>query len=681
MGQPKKAVAVLQELVPRHRQADTVLAALGAVSYEQGNYLEAGRFYRDALKSKPNSALYQAELARTLLYTNRLNEAIQHGQEAVQLAPQVGQYHSILGLAYEFSGLNLQSEREYREAILRDPQNSLALTRLAEVANRLPGAIRRLAVGSDTQAFIFDPSVSRQILRGGVNTEILPFTGNDGQRGLDLSNRQVAADGRFNALSFFKNEKSNGVRANDDDRVTDASTFLTYAAGKQTNIYATARGVSQRSGLEGADSAPIFDDRLNFRYGQAQVAARRRQSADSDLWFGLFGNTSQSLTTDPGLNSFIDNLTGLPVQRQDFHTNALMPEVRFDRRLRGDSAQTGLLTFGLAYAKTDFSSRRNLQFPILNAPAFQSFDENNRTLLGYAQLSQKVSDKFSLTAQARVQNRKRDQNSLVTLPNQASVTAVTQSNRTLFLPSVVATYQLNKSAVRLSLNRQVTDQTTSTFAPVDTLIASEQGALPFGTPETAQVAQLDVERYIGARSFVKAFVFRATAKDVIIGGSDLTGLGIGLPASAAPILALNRWSANGAGMRLEHRLGSSLFANFGFLLRETSNRTPGSLFNGGRAPYEPNSLATLSLNHIDRTGNKIGVQLRRVGSFFQDTPQQIVRQSFPSKFYVDLRLAKEPSVQNEIFISVRNLFNQQEIRFNDFRTARRRVEVGATRRF
>ena len=681
MGQSKKALTVLQELLPRHRQADAVLASLGAVSYEQGNYSESGRFYRDALKSKPNSALYQAELARTLVYGNRLNEAISYAQNAVSLAPQIGQYHSILGLAYEFSGLNVQSEREYREAILRDPQNSLALTRLAEVANRLPGVARRLAVGSDTQAFIFDPSVAQQILRGGINTEIQPQTGDEGRRGVDLSNRLVASEGRFNALSFFKNEKENGSRANADSVVTDASTFLTYTPSPRLNVYGTARGVSQRSGLQGADSAPVFDDRLKFRYGQAQVAARRRQSADSDLWFGLFGNTSQSLTSDPGLDSFIDNLTGLPVQRQDFDSSALMPEVRFNRRLRGDAGQTGLLTFGLAYAQTDFKSRRNLQFPILNAPAFQRFEQNNKTLLGYAQISQRLNDRLAFSGQLRVQNRRRDQNSLVTLPNQGPLTAATQSNRTLLLPSLLTTYRINKNTLRLSLNRQVTDQTTSTFAPVDTLIASEQGALPFGTPDTAQLAQIDFERYLGARSFAKVFVFHSTANQVTIGESDLTGLGTGLPASAAPIITLNNWRASGAGLRLEHRLSTSLFANFGFLIRQTSNSTPGTLFDGGRAPYEANNLATLSLNHIDKAGNKLGVQLRHVGSFFQDVPLEAVRPTFPSKFYVDLRLAKEPSVHNEIFVSIRNLFNQPEIGFNDFRTGRRRIDFGVARRF
>jgi tetratricopeptide (TPR) repeat protein len=110
-GRPNEAVATLTALLPRHRSGDSVLGALGEVYYEQGRYDLSEQQYREAIKQRPNSGLYNAELARTLLYSNRLNAAIIAGQNAVRLAPEVGQYHALLGLAYDFRGLTSLAER------------------------------------------------------------------------------------------------------------------------------------------------------------------------------------------------------------------------------------------------------------------------------------------------------------------------------------------------------------------------------------------------------------------------------------------------------------------------------------------------------------------------------------------------------------------------------------------
>jgi hypothetical protein len=49
--------------------------------------------------------------------------------------------------------------------------------------------------------------------------------------------------------------------------------------------------------------------------------------------------------------------------------------------------------------------------------------------------------------------------------------------------------------------------------------------------------------------------------------------------------------------------------------------------------------------------------------------------------YVDLTLAKEPSVDREFFLKVTNLFDSRAIQFNDFPTGGRRVQAGVTWRF
>jgi hypothetical protein len=89
----------------------------------------------------------------------------------------------------------------------------------------------------------------------------------------------------------------------------------------------------------------------------------------------------------------------------------------------------------------------------------------------------------------------------------------------------------------------------------------------------------------------------------------------------------------------------------------------------------------MELHHVDRTGNKFGVRMRHVGGFFQDVPNQAARARFPASTYFDLLLAKEPSLSNEIFVNVLNVFNTDRIDFNGYRSGRRRLELGVTRRF
>jgi tetratricopeptide (TPR) repeat protein len=86
---------------------------------------------------------------------NQLNEAIRAGQRAVEMAPNVGQYHAVLGLAYTFSRLDAQAERAYRTALSLDPQNALALVQLGRL-NREGDA----RITQRTQAIAFEQALS-----------------------------------------------------------------------------------------------------------------------------------------------------------------------------------------------------------------------------------------------------------------------------------------------------------------------------------------------------------------------------------------------------------------------------------------------------------------------------------------------------------------------------------------
>ncbi len=120
-GREKDASVLLTQYENRPEN-EQILAARGEYYYNTGQYKKALTDYRRALELSPGSALTWANFARTAIDDNQLSEAINAGQQAVQLAPDIGAYHSILGLAYDFSRMQTQAARSYRTALVLDPK-------------------------------------------------------------------------------------------------------------------------------------------------------------------------------------------------------------------------------------------------------------------------------------------------------------------------------------------------------------------------------------------------------------------------------------------------------------------------------------------------------------------------------------------------------------------------------
>src|SRR5207253_640187 len=105
------------------------------------------------------------------LDANNFSGAITMGEQAVQLAPHVGQYHATLGRAYDFSGFASQAEQEFHRALALDPDNSLAR---ALLSFKHTGADLRIALTNYAQAFLSDPAIPLQLMRGGVDSDLQP---------------------------------------------------------------------------------------------------------------------------------------------------------------------------------------------------------------------------------------------------------------------------------------------------------------------------------------------------------------------------------------------------------------------------------------------------------------------------------------------------------------------------
>ena len=673
MGDQQKAREVVNVVLERNPDSDAALGALGAVLYEQGDYRGAEARLRQAIAKQPNSALYQAELARTLTYSNRLSGAIKAGQAAVRLAPEVGQYHAILGLAYDFGRLEAQSEREYRTALIYDPTNSLAMARLAL---RNGNSDLRPSAASLTQAFIQDPAVAQQLLRGGIRTELTPSAGSQSANTVGLTQRIVADDGRFNSLSLFNREAGAGTRNNDDGQGYSTGQYLTFTPSPRTNIGVVLRATENESGLRGPDSQPSRDDRARFQGGDVGIAARQRLSAGSHLWLGVRGALQKSTVRDPNGDSFGVTNSDLNLARQDVESRGLLPELRYDLQVNRGTARAGTFTFGLARARTKFDLSGDIPLPVFGSQGRLFADETNVTNLAYGQYAGRFGQKFSLIGQLRVQRNERSQNGGSTILSQTQLAAGIVDNGTQVLPSFLATFQADKrTALRFSFNKRALDATASAFAPNETLLISQRGAVPYGVPQTLQLAQVDVERYVGKSGFVRLFAFASSADDVVIGGPDFQGFGSGLPAPTAASLALNGWRGNGLGARYENRVGRNLFFNSGLVSRSVSA-------NGfSRAPYEPRLLGDLSLQYLSDQGNKVGLRLRHTGAYQGGLRVGGGRANFGSTNAIDLLLARESSSRAELFFNVTNLFDARQFAFEDYRTGARRVEFGVTSRF
>jgi hypothetical protein len=304
----------------------------------------------------------------------------------------------------------------------------------------------------------------------------------------------------------------------------------------------------------------------------------------------------------------------------------------------------------------------------------------------YSQLSQQFGTRLSLSAQLRMQRLSRDSSMLIERPGGIGgpFEASQSRSRSYMLPNLLAAYQVSpKTSLRLMLSDRLTDVTSSTLAPSEMLLTTERSALPTGIAERTRLSQIELQRRTSSRSFLKLFAFRTQASNVQMGYSDLLGFGNGLPAAQAPGLTIDRWRGTGAGAVFEQQLGKHFFLSTGATMRSTNAQSLGlqTGYSNQQAPYEPKYLARLGLNYIDRKGNKAGIAVRRVGSFFQDTPLALDRPLFGASTYVDMLLAKESSVGAEFYFSVTNLFNRRQLLFNDFPSGQRRINIGVTRRF
>ena len=413
-GREKQASALLTQYENRPENGQ-ILAARGEYYYNTSQYKKALADYRRALELSPGSALTWANLARTAIDANQLSEAINAGQQAVQLAPDIGAYHSILGLAYDFSRMQTQAARSYRTALVLDPQNSLALVQLGRLQkDGDPRTTERVQALTFAQGFLLDPAISRELLRGGINTETTAQAGNDNRVGA-LAHR-FHADARLHSFTEFFNSRDGGDRLNADVTSSVLSHNTTFQATKRTTILAHYLRNQDDRGVPGSLTIAA-DDRGQLRSHEVAVAARHRFSSRSHLWAGVLANSLHDTRTNPNgdFSQVLPVRSGLwfniPEAQAFGKSHGLMPELRFDYALGNDPNRRNNLSFGYARPRTVTQVRHDIRF--FPEPPFSSFtgslllQQSAPQPIIYAQWDGQVNERFHLTAQLRRERQQR----------------------------------------------------------------------------------------------------------------------------------------------------------------------------------------------------------------------------------------------------------------------------------
>lgn len=102
------------------------LANLGFVYYQQKEYGLAERYYRKALKAKRDYIGALHGLARTYLATDRVDEAIEKLDKAIELAPEGAFVHYDLANAYAQKGDYKKAHTLYLKVAELQPDSDLA---------------------------------------------------------------------------------------------------------------------------------------------------------------------------------------------------------------------------------------------------------------------------------------------------------------------------------------------------------------------------------------------------------------------------------------------------------------------------------------------------------------------------------------------------------------------------
>ena len=105
-GDTKAAINKLQAAAKKSKTDSELWYYLGLAYTRDGQSREGGKAFETALKAQPNFASARAGLAFTLLLRNQLKEALNEGQRALAINPDLADAYYIVGVVRLRTGDN-----------------------------------------------------------------------------------------------------------------------------------------------------------------------------------------------------------------------------------------------------------------------------------------------------------------------------------------------------------------------------------------------------------------------------------------------------------------------------------------------------------------------------------------------------------------------------------------------
>jgi len=132
-GQLPSAQAILQSILQQHPQSAEALHLMGVLAHKTGKPRIAVDLIGKAIEIRPDVAQFHSNRGEMCRLLGRLNEAIRHGEQAIKLSPNQALAHSNLGIAY-FDIRNLDRAAACQHnALLIDPEFTQALNNLGSI--------------------------------------------------------------------------------------------------------------------------------------------------------------------------------------------------------------------------------------------------------------------------------------------------------------------------------------------------------------------------------------------------------------------------------------------------------------------------------------------------------------------------------------------------------------------
>src|SRR5437016_4389460 len=102
------------------------LFKLGDINARESKLAEAGAYYRQVLRLRPNSFEAMNGLGLVLMSEGRIEEAAEQFERAIQIEPKFAQAHVNWGLLLSRHGMIADAEAHFREALRCDPESARA---------------------------------------------------------------------------------------------------------------------------------------------------------------------------------------------------------------------------------------------------------------------------------------------------------------------------------------------------------------------------------------------------------------------------------------------------------------------------------------------------------------------------------------------------------------------------